>query len=231
MKNQLFKYILKPRIHHEAFLRGWFLCGGRIQIQFTNYFMEKITNSRIQSLDLLKGLVMVIMALDHTRDFFHANSFIFDPTDPTQTDFFTYFTRWVTHYCAPAFSLLAGISAFLLGSRKSKKELSAFLLTRGIWLVFIEVTVVNFAWFFDVGYSVILFGVIWVLGVSMIVLAALIHLPMKAILWISLVIIFGHNLLDNIHFEGSFLWGLIHERIFYETSGGTVLPTPYPLLP
>ncbi len=193
--------------------------------------MEKASINRILSLDLLKGLVMVIMALDHTRDYFHADSFFFDPTDPLKTDVFTYFTRWITHYCAPAFSFLAGISAFLVGMRKTKKELSKFLLSRGIWLIFIELTVVTFAWFFDVQFSVIVFGVIWVLGLSMVFLSGIVHLPLKVILWLSLIIIFGHNLLDAVHYDGNILWGLLHERQFIPLLDGHLFVTVYPLLP
>lgn len=105
-------------------------------------------NKRIASLDLLKGAIMIIMALDHVRDYFHYDAFFFDPTDPEKTNLGLYLTRWITHYCAPTFSLLAGVSAYLIGIRKSKKELSLFLLKRGLWLVFIELTVVNFSWFF-----------------------------------------------------------------------------------
>ena len=183
------------------------------------------------SLDLLKGMVMIIMALDHTRDYFHADSFLFDPTDPEFTNAPIFFTRWITHYCAPAFSLLAGISAYLVGMRKTKAELSKFLLSRGIWLVFIEVTVVNFGWFFNVHFNTIPLQVIWVLGVSMIGLAAIIHLPMKAILSFSLVIIFGSNLLDAIHSDGSIFWSFLHERNRFQLSEHTTLVIAYPLLP
>ena len=97
-----------------------------------------IPNQRISSLDLVKGLAMLIMALDHVRDYVHAPAFLFDPADPTQTTLAIFFTRWVTHFCAPAFSLLAGMSAYMVGKRKPLNELSGFLLKRGIWLIFIE---------------------------------------------------------------------------------------------
>jgi uncharacterized membrane protein len=98
---------------------------------------------------------MIIMALDHVRDFVHAPAFLFDPADPTQTTLAIFFTRWVTHFCAPAFSFLAGMSAYMVGKRKPKNELSVFLLKRGIWLIFIEFTIVGFAWFFDIGFGTI----------------------------------------------------------------------------
>src|SRR5664279_5510282 len=95
---------------------------------------------RIASIDLLKGLVMVVMALDHIRDYFHFSAFYFDPADPVHASLPVFFTRWVTHFCAPAFSFLAGASAFMAGRRKTKAELSSFLFKRGLWLVFIELT-------------------------------------------------------------------------------------------
>ena len=115
--------------------------------------------NRIESLDLLKGIVMVIMALDHVRDYFHFSALLYNPTDPSQTSLPIYFTRWITHFCAPTFCFLAGISAFLVGRRKTKAELSSFLLKRGIWLAVIELTIVNFAWNFDITFScVVIFG-------------------------------------------------------------------------
>ena len=142
--------------------------------------MLTITKARIQSIDLLKGLVMVIMALDHVRDYFHYSAFFFDATDPTQTTIPIFFTRFITHFCAPAFSFLAGVSAFMIGKPKSPSELSSFLLKRGVWLIFIELTIISFGWHFDPEFRRSPLQVIWVLGVSMIVLAGLIHLPKKS---------------------------------------------------
>ncbi|HQR01907.1 MAG TPA: heparan-alpha-glucosaminide N-acetyltransferase domain-containing protein, partial [Ferruginibacter sp.] len=130
-------------------------------------------NSRVQSIDLLRGLVMIIMALDHVRDYFHADSFLFDPLDLGKTNGAIYFTRWITHFCAPVFMFLAGTSAAFMARRKTKKELAWFLFTRGIWLIFLELIVVNFGWNFDVLFTNIYFVTIWALGVSMIVLALL----------------------------------------------------------
>ncbi|QBZ98046.1 DUF1624 domain-containing protein [Flavobacterium sangjuense] len=193
--------------------------------------IETITKQRIQSIDLLKGLVMVIMALDHVRDYFHYSAFFFDPTDPEQTSWPIFFTRFITHFCAPAFSFLAGTSAFMIGKRKSPAELSGFLFKRGLWLVFVEIIIISFAWKFDIQFRHVGLQTIWQLGVSMIVLAGLIHLPKKLILAFSLVIIFGHNLLDNIHFEGNVLWSLLHEVQLFEWTEGYYLRTAYPLIP
>lgn len=193
--------------------------------------MQPIKTKRIESLDILKGLVIVFMALDHTRDYFHTGSFIFDPADPEKSNLILFFTRWITHYCAPAFSFLAGISAFLVGRRKSKKELSAFLLKRGIWLVFIELTIVIFGWSFNVHFNYLGLLVIWSLGISMIFLAAMIHLRMRTILILSLVIICGHNLLDNIHFNDNLLWSILHERGSYVLFDYINLRVVYPIIP
>lgn len=187
--------------------------------------------SRIKSLDLLKGLVMILMALDHTRDYFHFDSFFFDPVDPEKSNYFLFLTRWITHYCAPAFSLLAGIAIALVGFRKDNASLASFLLKRGIWLILVEIILVDFGWYFDITFSNITLGVIWVLGLSMLCMSALIYLPKKAILAFALVLIAFHNALDGIHMDNAIWWSVLHEFQLYPNFHGTVLAVVYPLIP
>jgi len=174
---------------------------------------------------------MVLMALDHTRDYFYQSGAFFDVSNPAVATVPVYITRIITHVCAPTFSFLAGVSAFLTGRRRSKTDLSVYLLKRGLWLVFMEVTIVAFAWYFNVRFSNIDLAVIWVLGMSMIILAGFIYLPLKAIQALSLILIFGHNLLDNIHLDNVW-WGMLHEvhttTIF---DGKITLTVVYPLIP
>ena len=193
--------------------------------------MASIPKKRIASVDLLKGLVMVIMALDHVRDYFHYSAFFFDPTDPTQTTIPIFFTRWMTNFCAPAFSLLAGLSACMLGKRMTPGELSGFLFKRGLWLVFIEISIVTFGWYFDVHFRNIGLQTIWSLGMSMIVLAGVVHIPKNRILLFSCLLIFGHNLLDSIHFNDNILWAILHERHRFEWTDGHYFVTAYSLIP
>jgi uncharacterized membrane protein len=189
---------------------------------------------RVESIDLLRGLVMVIMALDHVRDYFHADAFVFSPTDLSRTNTALFFTRWITHFCAPAFMFLSGTSAFLIAQRKGRAALSRFLLTRGLWLIFLEFTVVNFAWFFEPSFPMIAFLVIWALGISMIALAGLIWLPLEVILGISLVMILGHNLLDGVNVDGNginaFIWALLHKMQGFQFLNRTVF-VAYPMIP
>lgn len=196
--------------------------------------LENIKRKRIASIDLLRGSVMIIMALDHVRDYFHAGAYLYDPLDLDRTSVALFFTRWITHFCAPVFMFLAGTSAFLTGQRKSKKELSVFLVKRGIWLVLLEITLINFGWNFDITFTNIYFIVIWVLGISMIVLAGLIYLPKQLILLIGILLVAGHNLLDNIHVPGNSLkafgWSLLHDQRFFNWQGKNVL-VGYPVLP
>ena len=193
--------------------------------------MTSITKNRIESLDFLKGLVIVIMAIDHVRDYFHYSSYFFDPTDPTLTNTPLFFTRFITNFCAPAFSFLAGLSAFMVGKRKTQNELSIFLLKRGLWLIFAELVIMNFGWCFDITFKTVGFQVIWILGISMIFLAGLIHLPKKVILIFSCLLIFGHNLLDNIHFDNSILWAFLHERKAFLTTPDHVFRVGYSIIP
>lgn len=154
------------------------------------------TSYRIESIDLLRGLVMIIMALDHVRDFFHDKAMIEDPTNLATTTPILFFTRWITHFCAPVFVFLAGTSAFFQKARKSTKELSRFLISRGLWLLFIEIVVINFAFSFNPEYSLIGLQTIWSIGISMIILGLVIWLPFNVVVMLGLLIVLGHNSLD-----------------------------------
>jgi uncharacterized membrane protein len=193
-----------------------------------------LKKSRFGSIDLLRGLVMIIMALDHTRDYFHADAFLYDPLNLNKTSVALFLTRWITHFCAPIFVLLAGTSAFISGQRKTKKQLASFLVKRGLWLIFLELTVVNFSWFFNIHFTFILLAVIWTLGVCMICLALLIFLPRKLILIIGLILVCAHNLLDNTHFQehdvNCFLWGILHDQKMF-TIGHFNILMAYPIIP
>jgi uncharacterized membrane protein len=185
--------------------------------------------SRVHSIDVLRGLVMVLMALDHVREYIMGMAV--DPLDLAHTTPLLFATRWVTHFCAPVFILLAGMSAYLSSRRCTKNELSRMLLTRGLWLIFLEWTVVTFAWTFNFKYQLgLVVQVIGVIGASMIVLAALIRLPVWAVGLIGFILCYAHNLLDGIAPEqlGAFsaVWTVLHVQ--GPTSFGFVL---YPLIP
>jgi uncharacterized membrane protein len=139
---------------------------------------------------------MVIMALDHVRDFVHKDALVFDPTNLERSTPAIFFTRWITHFCAPAFVLLAGMSIYLSLQRRTKKEQSIFLLKRGLWLIFLDLVVMRFAFFFNFYYDATFLSILWMIGVCMILMAAVIHLREQAILAISIAIIFLHNALD-----------------------------------
>lgn len=151
---------------------------------------------RINSIDLLRGFIMIIMALDHTRDFFHTAAWTDSPLNLDTTTPFLYFTRWITHLCAPNFVFLAGVSIYFQSLRKTKKELSEFLIKRGLWLIFVEIAIVNIEFSFDIHFSFVALQVIWAIGISMIILGLLIWLPFTSILIIGTIIVFGHNVLD-----------------------------------
>ena len=195
----------------------------------------QLKTNRIESIDILRGLVMVIMALDHVRDYFNYGSFFIDPTDVATTTPILFFTRFITHYCAPVFVFLAGTSAFLYGTNKTSNQLSKFLLTRGIWLIFMEVVVNNLIWTFDLTYSFPILQVIWAIGFSMICLSFLIYLPKKTILAIGLIIIVGHNLLDGIVMEGNsfeaIIWYLLHQNHTLVLAPDKMILFHYPVIP
>jgi len=177
---------------------------------------------------------MVIMALDHTRDFFHFDAFFFDPSDPIKSNLSLHLTRFVTHFCAPVFVFLSGTSTFFVGQRRTKKELSIWLLKRGFWLIFVEITIMKFAWLFQLDYSMTVLQVIWVLGVSMVFLAGIIHLPRKLTIALSLLVVFGHNYLDSYDPSSSFgsgLWAFLHVRGLVDFGGLFGVAFIYPALP
>jgi uncharacterized membrane protein len=189
-----------------------------------------IKGKRIESIDLLRGAVMIIMALDHVRDFFHRDAFLYSPTDLTQTSMLLFFTRWITHFCAPVFVFLAGIAAYLYGIKKTKKELAWYLFSRGLWLVFAELFIITLAQTFNPSYPMFNLQVIWAIGISMIVLSAMIYLNLRLILLAGIVLIAGHNLLDTVHLPGNFLWAVLHEPNDF-TFGPFSFFVHYPVLP
>jgi uncharacterized membrane protein len=193
-----------------------------------------ITHSRLTSIDLLRGVVMVLMALDHTRDFFHNG--VGNPLDLARTNAALFLTRWITHFCAPVFMFLAGTGAYLSLTRgKTKPQLMWFLFTRGLWLVVLELTIVHFGWYFNFDFRFSLAQVIWALGWCMVMLAGLVWLPSRLVGLIGIVIIAGHNLFDSVRpaalGDFSWLWTVLHVS-------GTLRPAPdlqvyilYPLIP
>jgi uncharacterized membrane protein len=192
---------------------------------------------RVQSVDILRGVVMIIMALDHVRDFFHVDAFQGDPLNPATTTPILYFTRWITHFCAPTFVFLAGTSAYLVGLRKPKAELSGFLIKRGLWLILIEVFVITLGLTFNPLYNAIILQVIWAIGISMVLLGLAVRLPYKVIFALGALIVLGHNLLDypeaarnqNVNF----FWDLLHNGRFdiYTYAPNRVLIIAYAFLP
>lgn len=193
------------------------------------------TAGRIRSIDALRGLVMLIMMVDHVREFFYIHAQVSDPMDVATTPPTLFFTRLLAHLCAPIFVALTGLSAFLYGQRAGPPEASLFLLKRGLFLILLELTLVNFAWTFSVQPQTIFLQVIWVIGLSMLALALLIHLPRWVLIGVGLLLTLGHNLLDPISFApgqaGHDLWAVLHDRGFIDLPGGVRARTSYPLLP
>jgi uncharacterized membrane protein len=196
--------------------------------------IKKIKTRRIESIDLLRGTVMIIMALDHVRDYFHNSAFLYKPEDLNHTNVILFFTRWITHFCAPVFLFLAGISAYLYGTHKTKKELSLFLFTRGLWLVFAELFILSLFRTFNPSYHFFNLQVIWVIGVSMMFLSAMIYMKRTLLLVAGILLIASHNLLDSVHVTGNnipgFLWALLHETGSF-TFGHSTFFVHYPAIP
>ncbi|UWZ85541.1 DUF1624 domain-containing protein [Occallatibacter riparius] len=197
---------------------------------------KKTQNVRLTSIDMLRGLVMVVMALDHTRDFFHREAALFSPTDLTRTSPGLFLTRWVTHFCLPVFMFCAGIGVFLWKQRgHTSGELSRYLCTRGVWFVLLELTVMQFA--YDFNFSIpplILLLILWIFGICMLAMAALVHLPLRPLLILSLAIICLHNLLDSVNpsrfASAVWIWNLLHRPGVIPFAGHQALIT-YTVLP
>ena len=186
-------------------------------------------DGRLTSIDMLRGVVMILMALDHVRDFFGVPGI--SPTNLAQTTVPLFLTRWITHICAPVFFLLTGTGAYLSRGRKSIPELSRFLFVRGMWLILLEVTVIRCLGFqFNFDYQVTMLVVIWALGWAMIVLAVLVWLPAPAVLMFGAAIIAEHNLLDNVR-SAHPLWIILHSPGFVVNRPGFVVFAAYTLIP
>lgn len=194
--------------------------------------------SRLQSIDALRGLVMLFMLLDHVRETFYLHLQVSDPMVVADTPLNVFIPRMLAHLCAPVFVFLTGLGAYLYATRHAKEGMaraaSGFLWRRGLFLVLLEVTVVNFAWTFQFPPAKVFLQVIWAIGLSMLALSALVWLPRKALLLLGLVLVTGHNLLDSLHFPAGHVmhipWAILHDRGWLEVLG-IQLRTSYPVLP
>jgi uncharacterized membrane protein len=193
--------------------------------------MIEATKSRISSIDFLRGVALVLMTFGHVRYFFHSSAFYFLPTNIDLTSIPIFFARWIPNFCPPIFCFLAGVSIFFIGRSKTKLELSEFLVKRGLWLIFIDLSVVTFAWHFDIHFNIVTFSVIAALGVSMLFLAVLVYLPRVWILVFSILVIFFHNLLDTIAIYNSVWWGLVHQVSSFSVTNNLIFEIEYPFLP
>ncbi len=188
-----------------------------------------VTRPRNDGIDLVRGAVMVVMALDHARDI--VGDYRRDPTDLATTTVGLFFTRWITHFCAPVFMLLAGTAAALYGARGHTRDaLSRFLVTRGLWLIVLEVTVVRFGWLFDLTYHFTMLQVIWALGCCMVMLGGLVYLPRWAIMAFGVATVALHDTLDRMHFASP-LWAILHEPRTFQLTHTMRLRVMYPLVP
>jgi uncharacterized membrane protein len=191
--------------------------------------------TRLLSIDALRGLVMIIMALDHVRDFFHADAMLFSPTDLSRTTPFLFFTRWITHYCLPVFMFAAGMGVYLHGRSRSKGQLSRFLWTRGLWFIVLELTVMRFAYNFNFSLRfLILLLILWIFGICLLAMAAFVYVPVRWLAALSVAVVLLHNCLDGFSAAqfGSvaWIWNLLHQPGVIPMAGKLVLVT-YTFLP
>jgi uncharacterized membrane protein len=191
--------------------------------------------TRIQSVDLIRGAVMIVMALDHIREFFNRDAFLFNPEDLSRTTAALFFTRWITHFCAPVFVFFAGVSVYLASAKRpDRAAVSRHLVARGLWLILLEFTVLEVAWTFNFHYEAVLIQVIWTIGWSMIFLAALIWLPRRVVAALALAVIALHNLFDAVmparFGSHAWIWNLLHVPGAVPV-GHTMVFMLYPLIP
>jgi len=189
---------------------------------------------RIHSIDIVRGLIMIIMTLDHSRDFLHPGP---SPLDMQTTTVILFFTRWITHFCAPGFVFLSGVSAYLAGQRRTKRELGIFLLKRGAWLIMSDILIISLLFTFDLQYHMLILEVLWATGFGMIILGLLLRLPIPAIATLAIIIIFGHNMLDYLQLPGTGVTGglsklfLSAAGVFIPLSAGRSIVVLYTVIP
>lgn len=195
---------------------------------------SSVRRPRIVAIDALRGLVMLLMLVDHTREYFYLDRQVSDPMDLDATDPALFFTRLAAHLCAPVFVVLTGVSAWL-HARGDARRAGAFLAKRGLFLIVLEVTLVNFAWTFDPMPKTFFLQVIWAIGLSMLVLAALVRLPRAGLFTVGAVLVLGHNLLDGFTLApdapGHAFWAILHQRDLIALPWGAFARTSYPVLP
>lgn len=197
-------------------------------------------SSRLHAIDALRGLVMLLMLLDHVREIFYMHAQVDDPMNMVTTPPGLFFTRWLAHFCAPIFILLTGISAYLYGARQAslgacpRQSASLFLLKRGLMLVIMELTIVNAGWSLTLVPTMLYLQVIWAIGLSMVALSALLWLPKRVLLALVAMIIIGHNALDGVHAASDSVWyipwAILHDRCIIDI-GTLHARTSYPILP
>jgi len=198
---------------------------------------QVLSAGRITSIDLMRGIVMIVMVIDHVHHFYGWAAY--DPTDLGNATPAQFLTRWITHFCAPAFMFLAGTSAWLYArnSGSTRGQLQRFLLGRGLFLVFLELTWVSFSWRFD--FHGLVLQAIWALGWSMVLLSGMLYLPTRAVAALALLLVFGHDLLDHLRFEDfatngqvwGWLWAVVHQYYVGTLSSGYSIVLVYPLVP